>query len=248
MHTDPADCFDALASDVMWRTFTADERSRVDAFIRCWEIKLGDRVLEPGCGSGRLTEVLAELTGPTGHVMAFDCSLEFLRLAAQRHLPSHVTLQAARAEALALGPESFDHVVCFNVFPHLVPQADIARRLAAALRPGGVFWIAHTCSRTVVNAVHRRGAPVLHDHILPPPRKLARLLREAGLMEVEIEDGARHFLARAVRAATAPADPHGSTDTATAGGGRCAVSAAQTLCHDAPPSKRIVARRGKVNR
>jgi 2-polyprenyl-3-methyl-5-hydroxy-6-metoxy-1,4-benzoquinol methylase len=90
-------------------------------------------------------------------------------------------------------------VVCFNVFPHLVPQAAIARRLVEMLRPGGAFWIAHTCSRGVVNAVHRRGAAAFHEHILPDPRKLARLLREAGLKDVEIEDGARHFLARAVR-------------------------------------------------
>ena len=118
--------------------FTAEEWRRVDAFVQCWGIKPGDCVLEPGCGSGRLTAVLAGLTGPTGRVVAFDCSTEFLRLAAQRHLPPHVTLHAAWAEALPLAPESFDHVVCFNVFPHFVPQAVITRRLAAALRPGGV--------------------------------------------------------------------------------------------------------------
>ena len=208
MSTDSADCFAALVSDARWRTFSAEEQPKVDAFVRRWEIKPGDRVLEPGCGSGRLTAVLAELTGPTGRVEAFDCSQEFLRLAAQRRLPPHVTLHAAWAEALPLAPESFDHVVCFNVFPHLVPQAVIARRLAAALRPGGVFWIAHTCSRAAVNAIHRSGPPEIHDHILPAPQRLSRLLREAGLMGVEIEDGADHFLARAVRPASQPAILH----------------------------------------
>jgi demethylmenaquinone methyltransferase/2-methoxy-6-polyprenyl-1,4-benzoquinol methylase len=193
-----------LASDDRWRTFTAEEQLKVEVFVRSWGIKPGDRVLEPGCGSGRLTAVLADLTGPTGRVAAFDCSPEFLRLAAQRDLPQHVTLQAAWAEALPLAPESFDHVVCFNVFPHLVPQKIIACRLAAALRPGGLFWIAHTCSRTFVNAVHRSGPPGMRDHILPAPRVLARLLRESGLKEVEIEDGADHFLARAVRPRSEP--------------------------------------------
>jgi demethylmenaquinone methyltransferase/2-methoxy-6-polyprenyl-1,4-benzoquinol methylase len=208
MDSDSAGYFDALASDARWRTFTPEERLRVDGFVRRWRIKPGDCVLEPGCGSGRLTAVLAALTGPTGRVVAFDCSPKFLRLAAQRHLPSHVTLHGAWAEALPLAPESFDHVVCFNVFPHLVPQAVVARRLSAALRPGGAFWIAHTCSRAAVNAIHRSGPPVLHDHILPAPRKLTRLLRDAGLKEVEIEDGADHFLARAVRPASEPAIFH----------------------------------------
>ena len=208
MPSHPIAYFDALASEARWQSFSSEDLRKVAAFVRTWSIKPGDHVLEPGCGSGRLTAVLADLTGPPGRVEAFDCSPEFLRLAAQRHLPPHVTLRAAWAEALPLAPESFDHVVCFNVFPHLVPHAVIARRMAVALRPGGAFWIAHSCSRAVLNAIHRRGPPALHDHLLPSPRKLARLLREAGLKEVEIEDGADHFLARAIRPESEPAIVH----------------------------------------
>ncbi|MDD2763201.1 MAG: class I SAM-dependent methyltransferase [Opitutaceae bacterium] len=199
MSPSAACCFDTLATNPRWQTFTAEEHRKVGAFVRRWRIKPGDRVLEPGCGSGRLTAVLAALTGPTGRVLAFDAAPACIRLAAQRCLPPHVTLRTARAETLALAPESFDHVICFNVFPHLVPQVGIARCLAAALRTGGVFWIAHTGSRAFVNAVHRRGPPALHDHLLPTPRRLARLLHEAGLKEVAIDDRADRFLARAVR-------------------------------------------------
>ena len=212
MSTDSAGCFDALASDSRWHTFTVEERCRVDAFVRRWGIKTGDRVLEPGCGSGRLTVILAELTGPTGRVTAFDCSTKLLCLAAHRRLPPHVDLHAAWAEDMSLAPESFDHIVCFNVFPHLVPQAVIARRLAMALRPGGTFWIAHTGSRATINAAHRGGPSVLHEHILPAPWKLARLLRGAGLKEVEIEDAANHFLARAVRFISDATIPHDASN------------------------------------
>ncbi len=208
MNADSADCFDELASDARWRAFTVEERRKVDAFVRRWEIKPGDRVLEPGCGAGRLTEVLAALTGPTGSVVAFDASPEFMRLAAQRALPRHVILHTARADALPLAPDSFDHVVCFNVFPHLTPLPETARRLAAVLRPRGVFWIAHTRSQTFVNAVHREGPSAIHDHLLPAPEALAQLLREAGLGEIEIEDGADCFLARAVRLAPEGASVH----------------------------------------
>jgi SAM-dependent methyltransferase len=208
MPSHPIAYFDAMASEARWQSFSSEGLLKVAAFVRTWNIKSGDHVLEPGCGSGRLTAVLADLTGPTGRVEAFDCSPEFLRLAGQRHLPPYVTLRLARAEALLLAPESFDHVVCFNVFPHLMPHVVIARSMAVSLRPGGVFWIAHSCSRAVLNAIHLRGPPELHDHLLPTPRKLARLLREAGLKEVEIEDGADHFLARAIRPASEPALVH----------------------------------------
>jgi len=212
MTAETARCFDALAADARWHTFTPDERRVTDAFVRRWGIKPGDRVLEPGCGSGRLTVILAALTGPAGRVMAFDASPEFIRVGARRGLPAHVTLHAFRMETAPLPHASFDHVVCFNAFPHLVPQERAARRLAEALRPGGVLWIAHTRSRRFVNGVHRQGPVSLRSHLLPAPRALERLLRRAGLDEIEVEERADRFLARAVRPAPVrarqPVDRH----------------------------------------
>src|ERR1022692_2615555 len=177
-------CFDALAADAQWYTFTPNERRITDEFVRRWGIRPGDWVLEPGCGSGRLTVILAALTGPEGRVLAFDASREFIRAAARRGMPAHVTLHAFRMETAPLPQASFEHVVCFNAFPHLVPQERTAYRLAGALRPGGVLWIAHTCSRGFVNGVHRQGPASLRNHLLPAPRVLDRLLRGAGLGEV----------------------------------------------------------------
>lgn len=198
MHDASDEYFDGLAADARWHAFTSEERRIVDSLARRWGIQRGERVLEPGCGSGRLTEILAAMTGPRGGVFAFDCCPAFTRLARRRGLPSHVTVRTGRVETLRLAPRSFDHVVCFNVFPHLVPCGDIARRLAAVLKPGGYFWIAHTASRGVVNAVHRSGPPYLREQLLPPPAELARLLRSAGLRGIEIDDRPDCFLAKAV--------------------------------------------------
>jgi len=202
-----ARCFNGLAADRRWRAFTAEERRKVADFVRRWKIKPGDRVLEPGCGSGRLTVLLARLTGSGGRVVAFDAAADFVQLARRRHLPSQVDVRTAAAETLRLPRGAFDHVICFNVFPHLVPQAAIARRFVRALRPGGRFCIAHTCSRQFVNAVHRRGPSLLHRHLLPPPRILTRLLRKAGLDEIEIDDAADRFFLLAVRPKAASPRP-----------------------------------------
>jgi demethylmenaquinone methyltransferase/2-methoxy-6-polyprenyl-1,4-benzoquinol methylase len=93
-------CFARLAADVRWRGFTAVERRKVNYFARRWGIAPGERVLEPGCGAGRLTEILAERVGPDGGVMAFDASRAFMRLAAERRLPPWVTLRTGWAERL----------------------------------------------------------------------------------------------------------------------------------------------------
>ena len=192
-------CFDRLAAEPRWQTFTAGERRRIDALVRRWRIRRGDRVLEPGCGSGRLTAILADLTGRSGTVLAFDASPAFMRLARRRGLPEQVTLRSGTVASARFARDSFDHVVCFNVFPHLVPQIAAARRLAAALKPGGVFWITHSRSRRFVNDLHRGGPPAIRGHLLPAPGRLARLLRAAGLADIAIEDERHHFLARAVR-------------------------------------------------
>lgn len=208
MASTPARCFNALAADPRWHAFTPEEKRMVAAFVRRWGIKRGQRVLEPGCGAGRLSAVLARLTGPRGRVVAFDSSREFIRVAERRGLPAQVSLHRARVQTFPLPASEFDHVVCFNVFPHLVPQATVTRRLAGALKPGGILWIAHTCSRKFVNAVHRGGPPSIRRHLLPVAGKLTRLLRTAGLDEIEIEDAPGHFLARAVRPLRQPELPH----------------------------------------
>lgn len=42
------------------------------ALVSKWEIPVGARVLEIGCGQGDCTIVLAAAVGPTGHVTAVD--------------------------------------------------------------------------------------------------------------------------------------------------------------------------------
>lgn len=191
--------FDTLANDPHWHDFTAEESQRVDDYVRRWQIHSGQHVIEPGCGAGRLTERLAALTGPTGRVVAFDISHEFIRTAQQRGLPTHVALQVAAASNFDVPPASFDHVVCFNAFPHLTPLRLVTPRLVAALRPGAHFWIAHTKSRQFVNAIHREGPASIQDHLIPEPAELTRLLTASGLTAIAIEDEPDHFFASARR-------------------------------------------------
>lgn len=191
--------FARLASDSSWHRFNEAERATVDGFVHRWSIRPGARILEPGCGSGRLTEVLAAQTGPQGRVLAFDPVPAFVRLARARGLPAHVRIRRATVATASFRRGAFDHVVCFNVLPHLVPLPAMLRRLTDALRPGGRFWIAHTRSRRFINAVHRRASPEMHRHLLPAPRMLNRMLRVAGLAEVVIEDTRDFFFAAAIR-------------------------------------------------
>ncbi|GAA2734559.1 class I SAM-dependent methyltransferase [Actinocorallia aurantiaca] len=101
----------------------------------------GARVLDAGCGTGRVMIRLAEL--------GYDCvgvDLDDSMLAvARKNAPELTWLQADLAEfdPAALGiPADFDLVVAAgNIFPLLAPgtEPDAARRVAAALKPGGLL-------------------------------------------------------------------------------------------------------------
>jgi SAM-dependent methyltransferase len=96
----------------------------------------GSRVLDAGCGTGRVAIRLAEL----GYAcVGVDVDPPMLA-EARRAAPDLVWVQADLA-SLDLGRE-FDLVVAAgNVFPFLAPGAgpDVVARLAAHLRPGGLL-------------------------------------------------------------------------------------------------------------
>jgi len=178
--------FDGLSQEKEWSRFTAEEERLLTLFFRQWSVEPGHRVLEPGCGTGRLTGRLAEAVGRGGEVTAVDISPGMIAAARARGLPPQVRLICGPVEEHLLADRLFDRIICFNVFPHLVPQRQTLERLVQRLGPSGVFWINHTGSREYINRIHRSGPPSIQDHLIPELLELRHWMTEAGL---EFQDG-----------------------------------------------------------
>ncbi|MFF4244819.1 class I SAM-dependent methyltransferase [Streptomyces sp. NPDC001822] len=102
-------------------------------------LKPGSRVLDAGCGTGRIAIRLAELGH---HCTGVDLDPSMLAVA-RRRAPGQDWLlgDLARLDALELKP-GFDLVLAAgNVIPLLAPgtESAVIRQLAAALRPGGLL-------------------------------------------------------------------------------------------------------------
>lgn len=92
------------------------------------------RVLDVGCGAGAFAARLAERAE---HVDAVDKSAAMIE-AARRRTPANVTCVLADVLELPLPADHYDAIVSITALHH-VPLADALRRLAPALRPGGVL-------------------------------------------------------------------------------------------------------------
>jgi trans-aconitate 2-methyltransferase len=98
------------------------------------ELRGDERVLDAGCGTGRVTAALVERL-PRGHVVAVDGSPSMVAQARERLGPGVEVLVADLLE-LELG-EPVDAILSTATF-HWIPDHDrLFERLFAALRPGG---------------------------------------------------------------------------------------------------------------
>jgi trans-aconitate 2-methyltransferase len=94
-----------------------------------------ETVLDAGCGSGRLTELLIERL-PDGHVIGVDASASMIE-AARRRLGDAADLRVADLVGLDLGDDTVDVVFSTATFHWIADHDALFRSLRAVLRPGG---------------------------------------------------------------------------------------------------------------
>jgi SAM-dependent methyltransferase len=97
----------------------------------------GERVLDVGCGDGKITAEIAERL-PHGSVVGLDPSTDMIEFARAHFVPAHPNLSFDVGDATRLGfRDAFDLVVSFNALHWVPDQAAALGCIRTALRPDG---------------------------------------------------------------------------------------------------------------
>jgi trans-aconitate 2-methyltransferase len=96
-----------------------------------------ERVLDAGCGTGRVTEMLVDRL-PHGRVLGVDGSPSMVAAARERLDPDRVELVCADLLDLAVA-EPLDAAISTATFHWIADHDELFRRIRRALRPGAAF-------------------------------------------------------------------------------------------------------------
>ena len=141
MNQAKAEFFDAqVAAGWAAEEYGEAERPKLERLLRQSELQPGHWVLEPGCGTGRLSQVLAQVVGPDGHLTAMDISQGMVAACRKRVAGlSWVRVEQMAVEEFQAPAAGFDRVVCHQVFPHFDDQPAALAHLVKLLKPGGML-------------------------------------------------------------------------------------------------------------
>lgn len=185
-------------SDWSSKEYTAEELGKIERIFEAAGIERGLSVLEPGCGSGRLTKLVSLRLGDRGQVFASDISSRMMEQAVRRVEGSvNVRFFMGAIENANIGMNSFDVVLCHNVFPHFDDKPLALRKLKFGLKPTGRLIISHFMNSSEINSLHRKVSPAVASDFLPGHQEMKTLFEAAGLSIEYILDDEQGYLLKA---------------------------------------------------
>ena len=133
-HDPHQEFFDKLAAE--WDLdFTAEDLERLAHIVDTLGVKPGMDILDLGCGTGVLFDMLRRRVTDTGSVTGVDFSFEMAQVAHRNFPFPNVNVVDADVLALPFGDSTFDMGIAFASFPHFANQQVALHEVDRVLKP-----------------------------------------------------------------------------------------------------------------
>ncbi len=167
------------------------------AHLQTFGIADRDRVLDIGCGPGRLACLLTKMIGPEGLLVEADFAEGMLKVARSQQRPG--TYICTDVCHLAFRANTFDKIVCFSTFPHIQAPLDALREMHRILKPGGRLLILHTCCSRRLNAFHSQLNGVVAADQLPRAHELKVMMQQTAFKSVKVIENPQVYWVEAAK-------------------------------------------------
>ncbi|MEF2146450.1 MAG: class I SAM-dependent methyltransferase [Desulfovibrionaceae bacterium] len=201
MYEAKARFFDAQATaDWADKEYGSEEAAKLARLLSLLPKVRNAVLLEPGCGTGRLSAFLARAVGPAGAITAMDISAAMTSRARARLAGfPNVEVLTASLEHCPLPEKAYDAAVCHQVFPHLEDKSRALQIMFRALKSGGRLLLTHFINRAQVNDVHRKAGTAVEHDLLPGETEMIDLLESAGFKVLSLKDDDQGYFLTAQR-------------------------------------------------
>ena len=188
--------FDKLAAewDLM---FTALDLEFLSHIVDGLGTSEGMDILDIGCGTGILFDMLRRKVGPEGSITGVDFSFKMAQKAHRNFPFPNVNVVDADAVSLPFADSSFDMAVTFAAFPHFSDQKKALFETHRVLKPKAKFYIIHLTSSKELSEIHHRIGGVVENDEIPASEKLREMFANSKFIDIHIEDHPGLYLATA---------------------------------------------------
>ncbi len=177
------------------KEFTTEDREILDFVLTSFSIKEGARIVDLGCGTGVMFDMLRRSVGKSGMVVGIDYCGKMIQKA-HRNFPFENIFEIdADVENLPIADGSMDCAISLAAFAHFSNQRKVLEEAARVLKPGGEFHVIHLMGSKELEEYHQKvGGPISDDH-LPSHDDMVGLFEHGGFEEVKITDHPGLYLA-----------------------------------------------------
>lgn len=175
--------------------YNLDKLNKINRMLGLSQIAEGMKILEPGCGTGRLTRILADRVGARGFVIAMDISAGMIDECRNRMGSlTNVQVSCVAVEDHEFSADKFDAIVCYQVFPHFDEKTQVISLFSRILKPLGKLVIFHLINSSQINDVHRKARSAVANDLIPSKKIITQMLASCGFHIDIFEDDENGYL------------------------------------------------------